>query len=57
MNKKETERAMFAWQYGGQAKKDGKPREVPEFWLPYAEAWLRGYDGLPFDSEGMSGGG
>lgn len=48
---------MFAWQYGGQAKKDGKPREVPEFWLPYAEAWLRGYDGLPFDSEGMSGGG
>lgn len=42
---KKTERPRFAWQYGQQAKKDGRSRDVPEFWQEHAEAWLKGYDG------------
>ncbi|WP_288142476.1 hypothetical protein [Mesorhizobium sp.] len=44
--KKDQERINFAWQYGVQARKDGKERQVPEFWQEYAEAWLQGYDGV-----------
>lgn len=51
MNKKDKERATFAWQYGVQAKKDGKPREVPEFWQKQARYWLRGFDGEVLDEE------
>lgn len=43
--KKDQERINFAWQYGAQARKDGKERQVPEFWEEYAVAWLQGFDG------------
>ncbi|WP_352869907.1 hypothetical protein [Mesorhizobium sp. M1329] len=40
MAKKDQERAKFAWMYGSQARKDGKERQVSEFWAEYAEACL-----------------
>lgn len=30
--------------YGAQARKDGKEREVPDFWQEHADAWLQGFD-------------
>lgn len=38
-------RMKFAWQYGQQAKKDGKDRVVPADWADTAAQWLAGYDG------------
>jgi hypothetical protein len=43
----DNERVNFAWQYGAQARKDGKERVVPEFWDEFADAWLQGFDGEP----------
>lgn len=43
-------REYFAWLYGQQARKDGKPREVPEAWRDHAADWLKGYDGEPMRS-------
>jgi hypothetical protein len=45
--KKDQERANYAWMYGAQARKDGKEREVPEYWTEQREAWLQGFDGVP----------
>jgi hypothetical protein len=49
--KKDQERVIYAWMYGQQARKDGKERNVPEFWAEHAEAWLQGFDGVPLGSE------
>ena len=49
--KKDQERVGYAWMYGQQARKDAKERAVPEYWAEYAEAWLRGFDGVPIGSE------
>ncbi|MGO4560947.1 hypothetical protein [Rhizobiales bacterium 3FA27D7] len=40
-------REYFAWAYGQQARKDGRPREVPDAWKDHATGWLKGYDGEP----------
>lgn len=45
--KKDQERVTYAWMYGTQARKDGKERQVPDYWQEYADAWLRGFDGEP----------
>ena len=44
---KKDSREYFAWLYGQQARKEGKPREVPDAWSDYASEWLKGYDGEP----------
>ncbi|AZO36330.1 MAG: hypothetical protein EOS81_15935 [Mesorhizobium sp.] len=49
--KKDQERAIYAWMYGQQARKDGKARDVPEYWAEHADAWLQGFDGVPLGSE------
>jgi hypothetical protein len=38
---KDQERVGYAWMYGAQARKDGKERTVPEYWLEHAEARFR----------------
>jgi len=38
-------RFAYAWMYGVQARKDGKARDVPQYWDEYADAWLKGFDG------------
>ena len=35
---KDQERAGYAWMYGAQARKDGKERNVPEYWQEQAGA-------------------
>ncbi|WP_256750534.1 hypothetical protein [Mesorhizobium sp. Mes31] len=45
MAKADNERVNFAWQYGAQARKDGKERVVPQVWAEFADAWLKGFDG------------
>jgi hypothetical protein len=40
-------RFAYAWMYGVQARKDGKARDVPQYWHEYADAWLKGFDGEP----------
>jgi len=40
-------RFAYAWMYGVQARKDGKARDVPQYWDEYADAWLKGFDGEP----------
>jgi len=45
--KKDQERVTYAWMYGVQGRKDGKARDVPEYWTEHADAWLRGFDGEP----------
>ncbi|WP_051070934.1 hypothetical protein [Mesorhizobium sp. STM 4661] len=45
--KKDQERVGYAWMYGAQAKKDGKERQVPDYWQEYADAWLQGLDVEP----------
>ena len=47
-------RPNFAWQYGAQARKDGKERVVPEYWQEQAEAWLQGFDGTPLAGAGKA---
>lgn len=49
--KKDQVRVIYAWMYGHQARKDGKERDVPEYWSEHAEAWLQGFDGMPLGSE------
>jgi hypothetical protein len=49
--KKDQERITYAWMYGQQARKDGKARAVPDHWVEHADAWLHGFDGVPFGSE------
>ncbi len=48
--KKDQERVTYAWTYGAQAPKDGKSREVPEYWQELTEAWLQRFDGHPVGS-------
>lgn len=49
--KKDQERVGYARMYGQQARKDGKERNVPEYWSEHAEAWLQGFDGAPLGGE------
>lgn len=50
--KKDQGRAGYAWMYGAQARKDGREREVPEYWFELAEAWLQGFEGEPLAGDG-----
>ena len=45
--KKDHERFAYAWMYGAQARRDGKARDVPQYWHEYTDAWLKGFDGEP----------
>lgn len=47
VSKADQERNNYALLYGAQARKDGKERQVPEYWQPHADAWLQGFDGVP----------
>ncbi|MER9256084.1 hypothetical protein NKI59_30880 [Mesorhizobium sp. M0598] len=44
--KKDQERITYARMYGSQACKDGKERQVPDFWREYADAWLQGFNNV-----------
>ncbi len=50
--KKDQERITYAWMYGAQARKDAKERAVPDYWNEFADAWLKGYDGVPIPGAG-----
>ena len=45
--KKDHERFAYAWMYGAQARRDGKARDVPQYWHEYTNAWLKSFDGEP----------
>lgn len=40
-------RGYFAWAYGKEARRLGKPREVPSDFSDREADWLKGYDGEP----------
>lgn len=52
--KKDQERIAYAWMYGGQARKDGKARDVPAYWEEWRDPWLQGFDGVPLDGAGKA---